>query len=91
MKKGVVLGVIVGAVAIAIAAGKASQTSTTPQEREAQKARKREEMFKKFQANWQEMPDDFPPVVFFDNVAAIRENTDEILRRLDSAGGSDEG
>lgn len=29
-----------------------------------------------------EMPDDFPPRVMFDNLAAIRENTDQMLELL---------
>lgn len=30
----------------------------------------------------EEMPDDFPPRVMFDNLATTRENTEEILRML---------
>jgi hypothetical protein len=34
----------------------------------------------------EEMPEDFPPRVMFDNVATARENTDRILEILDKGG-----
>jgi len=36
----------------------------------------------KMRKGMDEMPEDFPPRVMFDNVAAMKANTDEILRLL---------
>ncbi len=36
----------------------------------------------KVRKGMEEMPEDFPPRVMFDNVAAMKANTDEILRLL---------
>ena len=40
-------------------------------------------MFEKMQAGMEAMPDDFPPVVMFNNVAATRENSERILELLE--------
>ena len=40
-------------------------------------------MFAKMQANMEAMPDDFPPVALFNNIAAIRETTERILEVLE--------
>ena len=40
--------------------------------------------FAKMQAKMEEMPEDFPPRVMFDNVAKTRENTDRILEILET-------
>jgi hypothetical protein len=40
-------------------------------------------MFEKMQEGMEAMPKDFPPVVMFDNVAAIRENSERILKLLE--------
>jgi hypothetical protein len=40
-------------------------------------------MFAKMQAGMEAMPEDFPPVVLFNNVAAIRETTERILELLE--------
>lgn len=84
MKKAVVGGLVAGALVVAaVAAAKNAQPTGTPEEREAAKAAKREEMFAKMAANMESMPEDFPPVALFNNIAAIRENTDRILEALD--------
>lgn len=84
MKKAVIGGLVAGAVVVAaIAAAKNSQEVVSEEEREAKKAAKREEMFAKMQANMEAMPDDFPPVALFNNIAAIRETTDRILEVLE--------
>ena len=36
----------------------------------------------KMRQGMEEMPDDFPPRVMFDNVESMKRNTDEILRLL---------
>jgi hypothetical protein len=47
-------------------------------------------MWDKMRANMEAMPEDFPPRVMFDNVAATRDNTEEILRILDKHGSEPE-
>jgi hypothetical protein len=40
-------------------------------------------MFEKMRAGMEAMPEDFPPVAMFNNVAATRENTERILELLE--------
>jgi hypothetical protein len=40
-------------------------------------------MFEKMQAGMEALPEDFPPVVMFSNVAATRENSERILELLE--------
>ena len=82
MKKSAVVGAAAGAAIAVILVTKKAQSSESPQEREARRAEKRREMFKKMRAHMESMPEDFPPLVMFNNVAAIRENTDRILELL---------
>jgi hypothetical protein len=84
MRKLAVFGLVAGVVLAVILLGKKRQPSESPQEREERKARKRQEMFEKMQAGMASMPDDFPPVVMFNNVAATRENSERILELLES-------
>jgi hypothetical protein len=83
MKKLAVFGLVAGAVLAAILLARKSQKSESPQEGEERKAGKRQEMFAKMQAGMDAMPDDFPPVVMFNNVAAARENSERILELLE--------
>jgi hypothetical protein len=84
MKKAVVGGLVAGAlVVVAVAAAKNAQPAGSPEEREAAKVAKREEMFAKMAANMESMPEDFPPVALFNNIAAIRETTERILEVLE--------
>ncbi len=84
MKKSAVFGVASGAALAALLLAKKAQSSESPQEREARRAEKRREIFEKMQAHMESMPEDFPPVVMFNNVAAIREDTDRILELLEA-------
>ncbi|MEE9472689.1 MAG: hypothetical protein V3W36_03750 [Acidimicrobiia bacterium] len=90
MKKLAVLGVVAGAILAAILLAKKSQTSTSPEEREARKVEKRRAMFEKMQAGMAAMPEDFPPVVMFNNVAATRENSERMLKLLEEDRGKTE-
>ena len=84
MKKALVGGVVAGVIVVAaVAAAKNAQSAGSPEDRETKKAAKREEMFAKMQANMEAMPDDFPPVALFNNIAAIRETTERILEVLE--------
>ena len=83
MKKAVVGGLIGGAVVAAAFMAKKAQSTGSAEEREANRADKRREMFAKMQAGMEAMPEDFPPVVLFNNVAAIRETTERILEVLE--------
>ena len=83
MKKAVTIGLAAGtALAVALLIKKA-QSSESPEAREARKAEKRKEMFEKMRAGMEAMPEDFPLVVLFNNVTAIRENSDRILKLLE--------
>lgn len=46
-------------------------------------------MWKKMQEQMEAMPEDFPPVVMFNNVSATRENTEQILELLKKGGGGE--
>ena len=83
MKKLIVIGLIAGAVLTVGLLVRMSQQSETPEEREARKAEKRRQMFEKMQAGMDAMPEDFPPVVMFNNVEATRENSEKILEILE--------
>lgn len=90
MKKFALAGLVVAAVVVAIAISRRGQSSESPEEREARRAEKRREMFAKVQAGMEAMPEDFPPVVMFNDVAAIRENSDRILELLEKDRGATE-
>lgn len=84
MKKAVIGGLVAGAIVVAAAAAaKNAQSAGSAEERESKKTAKRQEMFAKMQANMEAMPDDFPPVALFNNIAAIRETTERILELLE--------
>ncbi len=91
MKKLAVFGLVAGAVLAVVLLVKKSQSSRSPDEREARRAEKRREMFQKMQKGMEAMPDDFPPVAMFNNLAAIRENSERILELLEKdRSGTDE-
>ena len=83
MKRLAVFGLVAGAVLAVILLVKKGQPSEAPGAREERKAGKRQEMFAKMQAGMDAMPDDFPPVVMFNNVAATRETSERILELLE--------
>ena len=83
MKKLAVSGFAAGAVLVVVLLVKKSQSSVSPEEREARQLEKRREIFEKIQAGMAALPEDFPPVVMFNNVAAIRENSERILELLE--------
>ena len=85
MKK-LVIGLVGVAVLAAILLAKKSQSSASPEEREQRRVEKRREMFEKIQAGMDAMPEDFPPVVMFNNVAATRENSERMLELLEKDG-----
>ena len=83
MKKLAVFGLVAGAVLAVVLVVKKSQSSQSPEEREERKQKKRREMFKKMQKGMDAMPEDFPPVAMFNDVAATRENSERILELLE--------
>jgi hypothetical protein len=83
MKKLAVVGVVAGVAVAANLLAKKRHQSESSEDVEARKAAKRREMFQKMQAGMAALPDDFPPVVMFNNVAAIRENSDRIRELLE--------
>jgi len=82
MKKLAVFGVVAGVVLAVTLLVRKNQSSESPEEREARRTEKRREMFMKMQAGMDAMPEDFPPVVMFNNVAATLENSERILELL---------
>jgi hypothetical protein len=82
MKKLAVFGLVAGVVLAVVLLVRKSQSSVSPEEREARRVEKRRAMFEKMQAGMAALPEDFPPVVMFDNVAATRENSERILELL---------
>jgi hypothetical protein len=83
MKKLTVFGLVAGVVLAVVLLVKKSQSSGSPEEREARQVEKRRAMFEKMQAGMEALPEDFPPVVMFNNVAATRENSERILELLE--------
>ena len=83
MKKLALFGLVAGVVLAVILQVRKSRSSRSPEEREARRVEKRREMFEKMQAGMAALPEDFPPVVMFNNVAAIRENSERILELLE--------
>ena len=83
MKKLAGFGLAAGAVLAVILVVTKSQQSESSQDSEGRKSEKRREMFDKMKAGMDAMPDDFPPVVMFNNVAATRENSERILELLE--------
>ena len=78
MKKLAVIGLICGVGCAVILLVRKRQSSEPLQEREERREKKRRAMFQKIQEGMEAMPQDFPPVVMFDNVAAIRENSEQL-------------
>jgi hypothetical protein len=83
MKKLAVFGLIIGIVSAAIVMARKRQAAESPEERAKRQEKKRRAMFVKMQEGMEAMPEDFPPVVMFDNVAATRENSERILELLE--------
>ena len=83
MKKLAVFGLVCGVGCAVILLVRKRQSSEPLQEREERRQKKRSGMFEKMQEGMEAMPKDFPPVVMFDNVAAIRENSERILKLLE--------
>ena len=72
MNKKLVIGALAGcAIAAAIAVSKKKQTEPKPT------------MWDKMRQHMEEMPEDFPPRIMFDNLEVTRANTEKILERLD--------
>ena len=83
MRKLAVFGLVAGAVLAVVLVVKKSQSSRSPEEREERKQKKRRGMFQKMQKGMDAMPEDFPPVAMFNDVAATRENSERILELLE--------
>ena len=74
MKKIVGLVLVGGVVVAAVMKGKRHSSGPQPS------------MWDKMRQHMEDMPEDFPPRVMFDNVAAVRENTERILGILEKDG-----
>jgi hypothetical protein len=75
-KRIVIAGIACCALAAAIAAAKKSaQAGPKP------------EVWDKMRAKMEEMPEDFPPRVMYDNIEATKANTDKILELLQQGEG----
>ncbi len=80
MNKKVLLGAAAGCAVAGCAAAAAKKNAGAP----------RQAMWEKMRQRMEEMPEDFPPRMMFDNVEATRANTEEILRLLHQGGADDE-
>lgn len=83
VKKLALFGLVAGALFAVILLVRKGQSSGSPRDREQARQEKRRAMFDKMQAGMDALPDDFPPVVMFNNVAATRENAERILELLE--------
>ncbi len=72
MKKWLVIVAVGAAAACAIVASRRRSAET-----------QRPTMWEKMRARMEEMPEDFPPRIMFDNAQAARENTERILEILE--------
>ena len=71
MNKKLLIGAVAGGTAVAgIAATKKSQSEP------------KTTMWDKMRQHMEEMPEDFPPRIMFDNLEATKDNTEEILNLL---------
>ena len=71
MKKLAMLMLVVGAACAAVSMRNRQSTGPRPS------------VWDKMRQHMEEMPEDFPPRVMFDNVATVRENTERILEILE--------
>jgi hypothetical protein len=83
MKRLAVFGLAAGGVLAGVFLALKNKSSESPVEREARLTEKRRVLSQKMQACMEAMPDDFPPVMMFKNVEAIRENSERILELLE--------
>ena len=83
MKKLALFGLVPGALFAVILLVRKGQSFGSPRDREQARQEKRRAMFDKMQAGMDALPDDFPPVMMFNNVAANRENSERILELLE--------
>lgn len=74
MKKLVGLMLVGGVVGAVVMKGKRQSTEPQPS------------MWDKMRRHMEDMPEDFPPRVMFDNVATTKENTERILEILGEGG-----
>lgn len=82
MNKKLIVGAAVGcAVVCAVAASKNRSAPQGP----------KQTMWDKMREGMEEMPEDFPPRIMFDNVEATRENSERILELLEKQSGSQSG
>ncbi|MDH3753692.1 MAG: hypothetical protein OEU32_07450 [Acidimicrobiia bacterium] len=73
MNKKLVIGTAAGCAVIAAVAATRKRSSAGP----------RPTMWDKMQACMEQMPEDFPPRIMFDNVEATRRNTERILEQVE--------
>lgn len=79
MNKKLIVGAVAGsAVLAAVAAAKTQATGPKPT------------MWDKMREGMEEMPEDFPPRIMFDNVEATRANSERILELLEAKRGPEE-
>ena len=81
MNKKVLIGVVAGFGAVACIAACAKSGTCRSDRRQEPKPT----VWDKMRQGLEEMPDDFPPRIMFDNVAATKANTDQILTLLKEA------
>ena len=83
-KKLALFGILMGAVAVFVFFAKKREASIPAEERELLRKGKRQAMFEKVQEGFEAMPEDFPPVVMYNNLDTVRQNSERILEILES-------
>jgi hypothetical protein len=83
-KKLALFGILMGAIAVSIFFAKKRGASIPAEERELLRKEKRQAVFEKVQEGFEAMPEDFPPVVMYNNLDTVRQNSERILEILES-------
>jgi hypothetical protein len=83
-KKLALFGIVMGALGVVVFLAKKREASVPAEKRELLRKEKRQAMFEKVQEGFEAMPEDFPPVVMYNNLDTVRENSERILEILES-------
>lgn len=83
MKKLAVFAGVFGAIVAVVLVAKKNRSAESLEAREERRGEKRSAMFARMREGMDAMPEDFPPRVMFDNLAATRENSERILAILE--------
>jgi hypothetical protein len=83
-KKLALFGIVIGAIAAVAFFVKKREDAIPAEERELLRMEKRQAVFEKVQEGFEAMPEDFPPVVMYNNLDTVLQNSERILEILES-------